>query len=62
MILENVYISPIMTRPDKKIQATVFQNDGFTGCLSSIVKIGSMLNKMNEHDKQNQKEFEQTYN
>ncbi len=34
------------------------QNDGFTGCLSTIIRIGNMLNKMNTSDGL----FEQTYN
>lgn len=50
MILSNVFISPILTRPDKKIMASSVQNDGFTGCLSTIIRIGNLLNKMNPSD------------
>ena len=46
MILSNVFISPILTRPDKKIMASTVQNDGFTGCLSTIIRIGNLLNRM----------------
>jgi hypothetical protein len=53
MICNNIFISPIMIRPDKRIQSTTMKTqDDYTISLQGIIRLGMKLNELSPNDPQ----------